>query len=243
MGVSMAAIETRDLSRSYGDVEALKGLTLTVEEGELFGFLGPNGAGKSTTIRVLTGQLDPDAGSARVMGVDPAKDPVGVRERLGVLPEREDPPSFLTPREYLAFVGEVRGIPEPVVEERTEAWAEELAFRDKLDVLSTSLSRGQRQKVMIAQAFLHDPPLVLIDEPLSNLDPVMQERVKRRLLQHREAGNTIFLSTHNVAVAQEICTRVGIIYDGTLLATEDPRDLPEGTRLIDRFLEHVEGRA
>ena len=234
----MNAVETEGLTKKYGDLTALDGLTLEVEEGELFGLLGPNGAGKSSTIEILTGQTKPTSGTARVMGVDPTKNPVEARSRMGVLPEREDPPSFLTPREYFDFVGDVRGIE---VDGKVEKWAERLGFEDKLDAISMDLSRGQKQKVMFAQAFVHEPELVFIDEPLTNLDPIVQERVKDFVVEYNEKGNTVFLSTHDITVAEEICTRVGIIQKGKLVAEKDVEEVKRnGSRLIDEFMEEVE---
>jgi ABC-2 type transport system ATP-binding protein len=234
----MNAVETDGLTKEYGDLTALDGLTLEVEKGELFGLLGPNGAGKSSTIEILTGQTEPTSGTARVMGVDPVENPVEARGRMGVLPEREDPPSFLTPREYFDFVGDVRGAE---LDGRIDEWSERLGFEDKLDSISMDLSRGQKQKVMFAQAFVHEPELVFIDEPLTNLDPVVQERVKDFIVEYNEAGNTVFLSTHDIKVAEEICTRVGIIQNGRLVAERDVEEVKdEGSSLIDEFLDEVE---
>jgi ABC-2 type transport system ATP-binding protein len=232
------AVETEGLTKEYGDLTALDGLTLEVEEGELFGLLGPNGAGKSSTIEILTGQTEPTSGTARVMGVDPTKNPVEARSRMGVLPEREDPPSFLTPREYFDFVADVRDVE---LDGKVDEWASRLGFDDKLDAISMDLSRGQKQKVMFAQAFVHEPDLVFIDEPLTNLDPVVQERVKDFVVEYNEAGKTVFLSTHDITVAEEICTRVGIIQNGELVAERDVEEVNRsGSSLIDEFLNEVE---
>ena len=234
----MNAVETEGLTKKYGDLTALDGLTLEVEEGELFGLLGPNGAGKSSTIEILTGQTKPTSGTARVMGVDPVEDPVEARSRMGVLPEREDPPSFLTPREYFDFVADVRDVE---LDGKVDDWAGRLGFDDKLDSISMDLSRGQKQKVMFAQAFVHEPDLVFIDEPLTNLDPVVQERVKDFVVEYNEKGKTVFLSTHDITVAEEICTRVGIIQNGRLVAEKDVEEVKQsGSSLIDEFLEEVE---
>ncbi|WP_254274209.1 ABC transporter ATP-binding protein [Haloarcula marina] len=236
----MVAIETTDLTRRFGDVTALDGLSLSVDEGSLFGLLGPNGSGKTTTIELLTGQREPTSGEARVVGHDPVADPMGVRRAIGILPEREDPPSFLTPREYLTFVGEVREVDD--IDGRIEAWADRLDCASVLDALSTGLSEGERQRVMLAAAFLHDPDLVFIDEPLVNLDPIMQEQVKRQLADYCDRGNTLFLSTHYVDVAAELCTHVGIVDDGRLVAECDPREMTED-ELLDYFIAEVGGDA
>ena len=233
----MPAITTDGLTRRFGDVTALSDLDLTVADGELFGLLGPNGSGKTTTIEILTGQLQPSEGSATVLGHDPVADPLAVRRAVGILPEREDPPSFLTAREYLEFVCDVRGLTD--VADRIDEWADRLSFAHKLDTLATDLSEGERQRVMLAQAFVHEPELVFIDEPLVNLDPILQEEVKDHLQAYCEAGNTLFLSTHFVEVAAELCTSVGVIQEGELLATRDPRDLAEGESLLSYFIETV----
>ncbi|MFB6208276.1 MAG: ABC transporter ATP-binding protein [Candidatus Nanohaloarchaea archaeon] len=233
----MTAIDISSLKKDYGDLRALKGLDLNVEEGELFGFIGPNGAGKSTTINILTGQIKPSAGNCSVLGLNPVKEPVAVREKVGILPEREDPPSFLTPREYFEFVAEVRNIENWEV--RAEEWAERLEFQEKMDTLNMDLSKGEKQKVMVTQAFIHEPELVFIDEPLTNLDPIMQERVKDFFREYRDRGNTIFLSTHVLSLAEEVCTSVGIIDSGELIAERDIDDMEKS--LTDEFLDEVEG--
>jgi ABC-2 type transport system ATP-binding protein len=229
-----------DVRKSYGDFLALDRLSLSVERGETFGLLGPNGAGKTTTIQLLTGQTSPDSGELSVLGTDPAADPVETRRRVGIVPEKESPPSFLSPREYFQFVGRVRDIDDTTLDERVAEWAERLSFRDKLDALASDLSRGQQQKVMISQAFLHDPDVVFIDEPLANLDPIVQATVKEYFERYREAGNALFLSTHHIEVAEEICTRVGVVADGRLVSERWPAEMDAGESLLDAFVEEVE---
>ncbi|WP_224448717.1 ABC transporter ATP-binding protein [Haloprofundus salilacus] len=236
----MTAIQIEALYKRYGDITAIDGLSLAVDEGELFGLLGPNGAGKTTTMEILTGQLTPERGHVSVLDVDPVEHPTYARERVGILPEKESPPSFMTPREYFEFIGAIRGISDEKIDERIEMWADRLGFSEKLDTLSTDLSRGQQQKAMITGAFLHDPELVFIDEPLANLDPIVQERVKRFLREYRDAGNTVIVTTHDVDVAEELCSRVGIVYNGTLVADVRPAALSIDKTLLDVFLEHVD---
>lgn len=231
-------IEARDLSKHYGGTVAVDGLSLEVPAGAFYGLLGPNGSGKSTTIRLLTGQTPPSAGTATVLGLDAAADPVGVRRRVGIIPEQETPPSFLTAAEYLRFVGAVRGLEE--VGEAAAWWFDFLDFDDKRDVLCKDLSRGTRQKLMFAQAFLHSPKLALIDEPLVNFDPIVQHQVKEFLVDYVRRGNTIFLSTHILEVAEEVCTGFAVLHRGRLLATGTPDELrEEGRHLPDVFLELV----
>ena len=208
-------LEARDLSKTYGDVKAVDHVTLTVEEGALFGLLGPNGSGKTTMIKMLTGQTRPTGGTATVLGVDVIKDPVGVRERVGIIPEQETPPSFLTAMEYLEFVAAVRKIPD--IGKKADWWFDFLDFADKKNVLCKDLSRGTRQKLMFTQAFIHEPALALIDEPLINFDPIMQDLVKDYLAAYARKGRTIFLSTHILEVAEEICSGFAILHKGELL--------------------------
>ncbi len=231
----MSAIEMVDVGKRYGDFRALDGLSLSVECGELFGLLGPNGAGKTTAIGLLTGQLVPDEGSLSVLGTDPATEPIETRRLVGIVPEKESPPSFLTPREYFDFVGQIRGIPDDRLAERVDEWAERLSFVDKLDAMATDLSRGQQQKVMITQAFLHDPDAVLIDEPLANLDPIMQERVKEYFERYRAQDNALLLSTHGIEVARELCDRIGVVGDGRLVAELRPAEMSPDESLLDAF--------
>lgn len=235
----MAAISTDDLTKTYGDVTALDGLSLTVDDGELYGLLGPNGAGKTTMIEILTGQIRPTRGTASVLGTDPVLNPVEVRSKVGILPEREDPPSFLTPREYFEFVCDVRDV--SIEEAPIDAWVDRVGLHDKMDTLNKDLSKGEKQKVMIAQAFLHEPELVFIDEPLINLDPVIQERVKSFFKSYRDDGNTIFLCTHVLSLAEDLCTNVAIIENGKLKAEHDADELQDADDgLVGMFLDEVE---
>ena len=191
------------------------------------------------TINILTGQLRPDEGTARVAGVDPVETPVEARRHVGILPENGRPPSFLTVREYFEFAATTRGLEESTMTERVDRWAERLEFAHKLDTLCTDLSQGERQKVLLTQAFVHEPEVVFIDEPLTNLDPIMQERVKEFFGTYRSAGNTLFLSTHFVETAAEVCTQVGIINRGRLLEELRPRGM-DGDALLDRFFASVD---
>ncbi|HMB50578.1 MAG TPA: ABC transporter ATP-binding protein [Natronoarchaeum rubrum] len=236
----MSVVDVADVTKTYGNFRALDGLSLAVERGETFGLLGPNGAGKTTTIQLLTGQVRPDSGTLSVLGTDPATEPIETRRRVGIVPEKESPPSFQSPREYFQFVGRVRGIDPDVLAERVDEWAERLSFADKLDAMSTDLSRGQQQKVMLSQAFLHDPDLVFIDEPLANLDPIVQARVKEFFEEYRSAGNALFLSTHHIEVAEEICTRVGVVADGRLVSERKPAEMGTEESLLDVFVDEVD---
>ncbi|MFA5296382.1 MAG: ABC transporter ATP-binding protein [Methanoregulaceae archaeon] len=231
-------LEARDVSKTYGDVRAVDHVSLRVEGGALFGLLGPNGSGKTTMIKMLTGQTRPGSGSATVLGVDVESDPVGIRRLVGIIPEQETPPSFLTAQEYLEFVAAVRKIPDS--EAKADWWFDFLDFSEKRHVLCKDLSRGTRQKLMFAQAFLHEPALALIDEPLINFDPIMQEVVKEYLAEYVRSGRTIFLSTHILEVAEEICSDFAILHRGRLLHSGPVAELTaNGDHLPSFFLSLV----
>ena len=187
---------------------------------------------------MLTGQTRPTGGSATVLGLDVVQNPVEVRERVGIIPEQETPPSFLTAMEYLGFRS---GRPEdPGRDKRADWWFDFLDFGDKKDVLCKDLSRGTRQKLMFAQAFIHEPALALIDEPLINFDPIMQDVVKEYLSGYVKSGRTIFISTHILEVAEEICSGFAILHKGKLLHTGAVAELTgRNEHLSDFFLSLV----
>ena len=231
-------IEARDISKNYGDVPAVSHVTLDVRKGALFGLLGPNGSGKTTMIRMLTGQTLPTGGTATVLGVDAIRDPIGVRRKVGIIPEQETPPSFLTAQEYLEFVAAIRKIPD--IKAKADWWFDFLDFADKKQVLCKDLSRGTRQKLMFTQAFLHEPELALIDEPLINFDPIMQDLIKEYLTDYVKKGNTIFISTHILEVAEEICSEFAILHKGRLMYTGPVAELTaKGEHLPSFFLSLV----
>lgn len=223
----MPLIDVKDLEKSFGDVEALDGVDLEVEKGEIVGILGPNGAGKSSLMKILTGQLDYQNGKVRVFGRDPSVEPVEIKKRVGALPEREDPPSFLTGNEYLEFISDVR---EESIDRNK--WVEKLKLEGKMDKVTHDLSKGERQKLMITQAFFHSPELVFVDEPLVNLDPVIQENVKDLFKSTRESGGTVFLCTHVISLAEELCDRVFFLKDGKIV-----EEVEKVENLRDRFIE------
>ena len=223
----MAVIKADDVSKSFGGVEALKNISFEVEEGEIVGVLGPNGAGKSTLMKILTGQIKRDSGKVKVLGQDPEDDPAGLREKLGILPEREDPPSFLTGSEYLEFVADIRG-----ESSRRDEWIEKLNMEKDMRKLTQDLSKGERQKLMITQAFFHEPELIFIDEPLINLDPFVQEKAKDVFREHVENGGTLVMSTHVVSLAEEMCDRVLFIEEGTVV-----EEVEEVENLREKFLD------
>ncbi|CAJ37651.1 ABC transporter ATP-binding protein [Methanocella arvoryzae] len=213
----MSAIITRGLTKKYGKFEALSGLSIEVAEGESFCLLGPNGAGKSTTISLLTGSIEPTSGNAVVMGVDVAKDPIGVKKLVGIVPEMEYPPSFLTVREYLDLVCSIRKVKEPKPE--IDRWIEFFGLGPKEDVLCKDLSKGTKKKVIVSAALVHEPKLLFLDEPFLDLDPIVQHNMKDYLRSYVKEGGTVFLSTHILEIAEKLCDRTAILYNGKLIAS------------------------
>ena len=163
-------VVAKDLGKRYGDFIALHPRDVKVSSGEFFGVFGPNGAGKSTFIKLLTGQLRPSIGGVEVLGINAAKDPQKLKANIGIVPESESPPSYLTPSEFLQFVGKLRGVED--LDSKVEHWMDWFGMQEKRDTMCKDLSKGQRQKVMLASAFIHEPKLLFLDEPFANLDPI-----------------------------------------------------------------------
>ena len=212
----MTIIQAKNISKCFGDVEALKSVHLNIEAGEFFGCFGPNGAGKTTLLRILSGQISPSNGTARVLGIDAQDKPIEVKKAVGIVPEVESPPSYLTGREYLYFVGRVRNVDH--LSDKIDHWLDFFELREKDNVICRDLSKGMRQKLMLASAFIHEPKLLFLDEPFINLDPLYQRKVKDYLIDYANNGGTIFMCTHILEMAEKICTRVAIINEGEILA-------------------------
>jgi ABC-2 type transport system ATP-binding protein len=217
-----AAIETRELVKSYGRTPALLGLDLRVEIGEVYGFLGPNGAGKTTTIRILLDLIRPTAGEVRVLGLDPARDGVELRRRIGYLPGDFVADGRQTGRQLVEHLGHLRGgVPHQRVDELAERLDLDLSRPIK------ALSRGNRQKVGIVQAFMHDPELLVLDEPTTGLDPLMQQTFLELVREATAAGRTVFMSSHVLSEVQRGADRAGLVRAGVLVTVESVESLRE----------------
>jgi ABC-2 type transport system ATP-binding protein len=227
----MNALTVTDLSKSYGRVRALDGISFTVRRGEFFGFLGPNGAGKTTTIRILTGQIPPDEGTAEILDTA-ITDPLAVKRAVGIVPEITALPSFLTVYEYLTFVCAVREIET----EQIDFWLETVGLTDRCNDLCRDLSKGMKQKLSFAAAFIHDPQLAFLDEPFTDMDPLMQHTMRKFLRSYVKEGGTIFLSTHILEIAEKLCSAVAIIHKGTPLTTDRMTTLTKDRDLEETFL-------
>lgn len=232
-------VEAKDLGKRFGDFVALHPLDVTVHAGEFFGVFGPNGAGKSTFIKLLTGQLSPSLGGAKVLGTNVSRNPQKVKANVGIVPESESPPSYLTSEEYLQFVCAIRNVED--APSKVEHWLDWFGINDKRNTLCKDLSKGQRQKIMLASAFIHEPRLLFLDEPFVNLDPIYQRKCRGLLMEHIDKGGTIFLCSHILEVAERMCTRVAVIDHGHVLAagTMDDLRINEQEDLEDIFIRLV----
>lgn len=231
--IPLLPVETQYLTKRFGNLTAVENLNLNINPGELFGFIGPNGAGKTTTLQMLSGQIPPTSGTAKVLDIDVASDPISVKSAIGIVPELEYPPSFLTVEEYLHFVASVRGLPE---NGNVDTWIEFFGLEEKRQTMCMSLSKGQKKKVTLSAALLHEPRLLFMDEPFLDLDPLIQRKLKAWLLDFVSRGGTVFLSTHILELAEKLCTRVGIIDKGKLVAVGSLEELRSGA---GEDLEHI----
>jgi ABC-2 type transport system ATP-binding protein len=215
-----AAIATVELTKSYGQSRGVVEVTMAIAAGEVFGFLGPNGAGKTTTIRTLLDFIRPTSGRSTVLGFDPQREPVEIHRRIGYLPGEFTLYGRMSGRDYLEFFASLRGgVDRRIVDDLADR------LQSDLDVKIASLSHGNRQKIGLIQAFMHRPPLLILDEPTQGLDPIVQQTFHELVLEARGAGQTVFLSSHVLPEVERVCDRVGIIREGRLIAVEDVGDL------------------
>ncbi len=214
----MTAIRIEGLQKIYGSVRAVDGLNLTVEEGTVFGFLGPNGAGKTTTIKMLTGLMRPDSGTIRIGGFDIQHRPVEAKSIMGYIPDMPFLYEKLTPVEFLKFIAGLYNLPRAGLNAQIESALHQFGLETMRNALIGELSHGMRQRLLYIATFLHNPKVVLIDEPLIGLDPHSIRMIKDLLRAKVRDGMTILLTTHILALAEDIADRIGIIFEGRLIA-------------------------
>lgn len=231
-------IEVEGLTKDYGPRRAINDLTFQAESGEILGFLGPNGAGKTTTMRILSGFMPPTMGIARVAGFDVVDDSLEVRKRVGYLPETVPLYPDMTVFDYLKFMGDLRHIKN--VEERVDDVLEIVHMDDRANGYISNLSKGMRQRVGLAQALLHEPEVLILDEPTIGLDPAQIIEV-RKLIQEIGSQRTVLLSTHILSEAQQICNRVLIINKGEIVVEDTPERLQAGLTGVQRLSVRVNG--
>lgn len=229
------------LTKRYEDVVAVNDLSLTIPRGQFFSFLGPNGAGKTTTIKVLTGLIRPTSGRTCVAGFDVQKDPVEAKRRIGYIPDHPYLYEKLSGRDFFHFVGDLFSVPREEQEEKLEFYLSFFELHRAADKLIENYSHGMRQKLVISASLMHDPEIIIVDEPMVGLDPQSTRKVKNLLKQKTRDGATVFLSTHVLSVAEELADRIGIITRGSLIFLGTLNELQQKQnsdgRLEDLFLE------
>jgi len=211
-------IEIGNLTKVYGKVVALNNVSLEVGSGEILGLLGPNGAGKSTLMKVVVGILRPTTGYVKVGGCDVAKEPEAAKKNVGYLPENPSLYTGLTVNEFLRFLGKIRDVPDDLLRDKISEALMTFSLEEKADALLGTLSKGMKQKVALIAATLHDPKVLVLDEPLTALDPKSQVFVNSWIAAQGRGGTTVLLSTHNLEIAQDHATRIAIIDKGSIVA-------------------------
>ncbi|HUH66525.1 MAG TPA: ABC transporter ATP-binding protein [Syntrophales bacterium] len=232
-------IELKNLTKRYGNTLAVNNLSLSVPRGEIYGFIGPNGAGKTTTIRIMGGVLAPTEGAVIIDGMNMADDPEAVKRKIGFIPDRPFIYEKLTGMEFMRFSGDLYGVDEKAFPDRARGLLQKFGIFNWADELIESYSHGMKQRLIISSALLHDPAVIVVDEPMVGLDPAAIKLVKDTFRDMARGGMTIFMSTHTLAVAEDICDRIGVIHKGSLIATGTTGDLKRDAGVDEADLESV----
>ncbi len=218
-------IVIKGLKKSFGEVEAVRGISFRAEDGQITGLLGPNGAGKTTTLRMLYTLLEPDSGTILIDGIDPHREPIEVKRKLGVVPDSRGLYSRLSARENISYFGQLHGVSKKAMEERIEKLVDILDMQDFIDRRTEGFSQGQRVKVAIARAMIHQPRTILLDEPTNGLDVMTTRALRKYLLSLKNAGHCVVLSTHIMQEVVALCDRIVIIADGAIAAEGNAEEL------------------
>jgi ABC-type multidrug transport system ATPase subunit len=226
-------IRCEALTKRFGAFTAVDRVSFEVDKGGVFGLLGPNGAGKTTTLRLLSTLLRPTSGTANIAGYDLLREPQRVRESIGVLPEDAGLYDRLTPREHLLYYGRLHGMPKDRLERRIDELLEIMELADRANTKVGEFSKGMKQKVALLRAFVHDPPVLLLDEPTAGLDVMSSRSIHALVERFRKEGRAIMVSTHNMAEAQKLCRRVGIIDHGRIVGIGTVEELEALTHQKD----------
>jgi ABC-2 type transport system ATP-binding protein len=232
-------IELTDLTKRYGKTLAVDRLNLSVSAGEIFGFIGPNGAGKTTTIRMMGGTLSPTAGAVVIDGIDMAARPEEAKRRIGFIPDRPFLYEKLTGMEFMRFSADLYGVGDGTFRSRAEELLRTFGLFDWSHELIEAYSHGMKQRLVISAALLHDPRVIVVDEPMVGLDPAAIKMVKDILKDLARRGTAVFMSTHPLSVAEDLCDRIGIIHRGALIALGTTRELKRMARAQQADLEEV----
>jgi ABC-2 type transport system ATP-binding protein len=219
------AIEVKDLTKNYGEITAVDHINFNVRKGEIFGFLGPNGAGKTTTIRILTGVIKPDGGTATIMGYSILEQALKAKQIMSVVPEMANAYIDLTAWQNLMLIGELYGVPKRERQERAEQLLKEFKLYERRNHLARGFSKGMKQKLVLCMALLTEPLVLFLDEPTSGLDVESARFIRDTIRQYNGGGTTILLSTHNMDEANQLCDRIAIINYGKIAAIDSPENL------------------
>jgi ABC-2 type transport system ATP-binding protein len=232
-------IELRNLTKRYGNLVAVNRLDLSIAPGEIFGFIGANGAGKTTTLRMMGGILAPTEGSVIIGGTDMATEPEKVKKSIGFIPDRPFVYEKLTGKEFLRFTADLFGIKDGAFQEKSDRILKQFALDDWAHELIESYSHGMKQRLIMSAAILHDPKVIIVDEPMVGLDPAGVRMIKTLFRDLAREGTTLFMSTHTLALAEDVCDRIGIIHKGVLIATGTVEELRRRARVREGDLEKV----
>ncbi len=232
-------IEIQNCTKKYGELVAVNNLSLKINESAIFGLLGPNGAGKSTTIKMMVGLLKPDSGSIKMGGYDISKDPIGAKKILAYIPEKSYIFDKLTAWEYLTFISGLYKLDENVFKNNAKEYLNIFGLYKWKDELVGNFSHGMKQKLLLTSSFMRKPKVIILDEPHNGLDPKGVRLLKDILFKLRSEGVTILLSTHIIAIAEEICDKIAIINKGTIAAQGSNNDLKDHAKSDDKTLEDI----
>jgi ABC-2 type transport system ATP-binding protein len=230
------AIKVQNLTKHFEDVTAVDHINFEVKKGEIFGFLGPNGAGKTTTIRILTGLLKPDEGTASIVGYDVLRNPIEAKQCMGVVPEVSNAYIDLSAWENLNLIGKLYGVSTHRLQENATKLLKDFGLYEVKDKLVRGFSKGMKQKLLLCMALVNDPEVLFLDEPTSGLDVESARLLREKVTQYNKEGKTVFLSTHNMEEANQLCHRTAIINHGKIAAI----DTPENLRVQSMELQHIE---
>jgi len=232
-------IELCNLTKRFSATLAVDNVSLSIPRGQIFGFIGPNGAGKTTTIRMLGGIIEPTSGTVTIGGIPMRTQPERAKQKIGFIPDRPFLYEKITAMEFLKFIGEIYGITDQEFYRRASEKLKLFSLMDWSDDLIESFSHGMKQRLIMAAALLHEPEVIIVDEPMVGLDPVGIKMVKSLFKKLAAGGVTIFMSTHTLQVAQEVCDRIGIIHQGRLVASGTTEELKREAMLQDADLEDI----
>ena len=232
-------IELKDLTKKYGEFQAVNGLNLSVKKGEVFGFIGPNGAGKTTTIKMMGGILEPTNGTVTIAGISMQSEPEKAKSKIGFIPDRPYLYEKLTGMEFLRFTADLYGVSEDIFKATAHKILKDFSLADWADELVESYSHGMKQRLIMSAALLHNPEVIIVDEPMVGLDPRAIIMVKNLFKKLADQGVTIFMSTHTLKVAEDTCDRIGVIHNGSLIAMGTTTELQREANVSEADLERV----